>query len=112
MAEPWIYSTPVSLGASGYVQVIVPRVGPTLCMTLVKKGGGGNVTGIIVRRSLDGSNVGAPRTVPGTYLPLAAVNDAIDLDLVNENCRAALLYLTLTGPVELQLIASTLPQNP
>lgn len=70
---------------------------PTLTSLTLAKVSGGNVTGINVRRSLDGGATWGPARAVTTGLPLAAADDAVDVDLIDELVTAVRFELTVSA---------------
>lgn len=85
-----------TIAASGDLDIEVEG-NPTLTSLTLAKVSGGNVTAINVRRSLDGGTTWGPARAVTSGLPLAAADDAVDVDLIDELVTNVRFELTVSA---------------
>lgn len=88
---------------SGDVDVTVDG-NPSLSSFQLTKEGGGNLTAVTVRRSLDnGETWGAERAIT-SGLPLSSAGDSLDIDFVDELVTAVRFTITTSAAMDLRVI--------
>lgn len=103
MSLLWSHKNDHTVAASGNVDLEV-QGNPTVASFSLSKVSGGNVTGLNVRRSLDGGTTWGPARAVSSGLPLSAAEDAVDVDLIDELVTAVRFELTVSASTVVRII--------
>ena len=102
MSTEWSHDSTPTIASSGNTDVTVDRDVRSVCFTLAKVSGG-NVTALTVARSLDGATWGRARTVTLSSA-LSSAGDSVDVDLIDEPCRAVRFGITVSASTVVHLV--------
>jgi hypothetical protein len=89
--------------SSGNIDIPVEGNASLTSLQLTKEGGG-NLTAVTVRRSLDsGATWGAERAIT-SGLPLSSDGDSLDIDFIDELVTAVRFTITTSAAMDLRII--------
>jgi hypothetical protein len=102
MPVEWSYEDSTTIASSGNTTLTIDRDVRSVCFTLAKVSGG-NVTALTIARSIDGATWGPARTVT-LSASLTSAGDSVDVDLIDEPCRAVRFGLTVSASTVVKIL--------